>query len=548
LFRKSPRGGQPEELWETDFDVICPQIPHQGHVLIAETLRVMMEIMDSFEEQLGPYYIRLNNYVMLDSLIRDVCGEPEPIQHQVIDVVAKTWRSTWDQTERKLQKISGIKQTTIATLAEILSITMSANIVAALKKIETVYGSKSKTLVEGCKEMSSVLSWTKTFGVFSKIKLDITLVHNYRYFEDFVFQAVLKKGGREGVIAAGGKYSSLIQNYSAGRLGAVPRKDPTNTKFKIQAGIVNHAPIAVGVNFALDRLVAYVTQFNQAHGAKNPDITAQLETETEVLLLSEEKSMLNQRIGLAVRLWERGIKAEYLYDGADHSIEKVTDYCTAQGIPVIFIFKERLYNRDQSLKVKTVFGRLEATMNENDAINFLINRRQNIASGKELPPHTQKAAEIDTCNLTNFNQKQDRKQEKQHNIHVGPDRSAPSTPQPLPRVNSDVEILNKEIPSKQKKKIQTTVEKIIEKNISLLSKLSAIKAYVVDIPIALLREIAQAWDPQTQAMVSLTGQRAKFKPQVNDLKTALLENRNAAPFVIVFSNIDNQFVYIQCTK
>lgn len=60
---------------------------------------------------------------MLDSLIRDVCGEPEPIQHQVIDVVAKTWRSTWDQTERKLQKISGIKQTTIATLAEILSIT-----------------------------------------------------------------------------------------------------------------------------------------------------------------------------------------------------------------------------------------------------------------------------------------------------------------------------------------------------------------------------------------------------------------------------------------
>lgn len=41
---------------------------------------------------------------------------------------------------------------------------------------------------------------------------------------------------------------------------------------------------------------------------RNPDITAQLETETEVLLLSEEKSMLNQRIGLAVRLWERGIK------------------------------------------------------------------------------------------------------------------------------------------------------------------------------------------------------------------------------------------------
>lgn len=59
MFRKSPRGGQPEELWETDFDVICPQIPHQGHVLIAETLRVMMEIMDSFEEQLGPYYIRV---------------------------------------------------------------------------------------------------------------------------------------------------------------------------------------------------------------------------------------------------------------------------------------------------------------------------------------------------------------------------------------------------------------------------------------------------------------------------------------------------------
>lgn len=59
LIRKSPHGGQPEELTETDFDIIAPFSASNCTVYITEMIKSMVEVMDSFEEQLGPYYIRV---------------------------------------------------------------------------------------------------------------------------------------------------------------------------------------------------------------------------------------------------------------------------------------------------------------------------------------------------------------------------------------------------------------------------------------------------------------------------------------------------------
>src|SRR3990167_6920794 len=73
-----------------------------------------------------------------------------------------------------------------------------------------------------------------------------------------------------------------------------------------------------------------------------------------------------------MRLWEKGIKAEYMYEGKD---EDVIAHCQARRIPVLVVINNRQYSKDMTFKVKSVFGRLDSSMNEVELINFLLQRK-----------------------------------------------------------------------------------------------------------------------------------------------------------------------------
>ena len=93
---------------------------------------------------------------------------------------------------------------------------------------ETSRHHKSRQLAEAIKDMEKVLNFAKSFGIFVKVffvnefcdlklthpqvHFDISLVHNYAYYEDFVFQAVLKQ--HEKVLAATAQNLTLIVNHS----------------------------------------------------------------------------------------------------------------------------------------------------------------------------------------------------------------------------------------------------------------------------------------------------------------------------------------------
>jgi translation initiation factor 2-alpha kinase 4 len=57
LHSKNPAGGQPRELFECDFDIIGPVASRSVHD--AETIKVLVEVLDEFSKQLGPYSIKV---------------------------------------------------------------------------------------------------------------------------------------------------------------------------------------------------------------------------------------------------------------------------------------------------------------------------------------------------------------------------------------------------------------------------------------------------------------------------------------------------------
>eukprot|EP01127_Copromyxa_protea_P017790 TRINITY_DN5473_c0_g1_i1.p1 TRINITY_DN5473_c0_g1~~TRINITY_DN5473_c0_g1_i1.p1 ORF type:complete len:1454 (-),score=277.03 TRINITY_DN5473_c0_g1_i1:125-4486(-) len=516
VYRKNPRGGQPRELFELDFDIIAPPSTELSCVYVGETLKVVSEILDEMSPELGPSYIRVNNYVILDALLIDICGLTSEAKLQVIDILAQHWKATWRDIEGEINRIPGITQKAIEVISTVLSYT--GNAVAILNKIQTTFKGQSKALMDGIAEMNSLISHAKLFGIFSKLRFDIALCYNYRYYEDFVFQAVLSQhAGRDSSVAAGGKYSFLVQSFNA--VGLTKQQKKSN---KSASQVL--PPIAVGVNFALDRLTYYKQLKKPARLASEADKEPN-SAETEVLVVGQDKPFLKERIQLATRLWEKGIKAEYMYDCYDVSTETLVKYCMQKGIPILVLLKDRLFTRDNLLRVRTVLGRQEVSMNEQDLLQFLHQRRESSTAKMLHSAPTPAAVPVEA---------------KQPTV-----TSAPTTKKK--NLVLDVQYLNS-ITSKNSKKLQAMVLDSVEKNVQLLQNMDFLKIYTVEIPYTILKEISQSYDPPSQTTISSTGARQRYKTQIVELAKVLTENRRILPFVVVYSTLDNQFTYITTTK
>lgn len=88
-------------------------------------------------------------------------------------------------------------------------------------------------------------------------------------------------------------------------------------------------------------------------------------TETEVLITSVEKDLLKERIGkslhttilrnflgIATRLWERGIKAEYIYERSEDGVEEdALIFCQEKRIPVVVVMTSRSDLAPSSLSI-----------------------------------------------------------------------------------------------------------------------------------------------------------------------------------------------------
>lgn len=145
-------------------------------------------------------------------------------------------------------------------------------------------------------------------------------------------------------------------------------------------GITATVPVAVGVNFALDRFVA-LSQVHSAHG-KSDTVGV---SETEVLIVAMGKPMLKERMELAAMLWENDIRTEYTVELAGETYEEMCEHCRQHGIPLLVLLKSRLYDRDRSVRVRIIASRQEVTVAEKDLVSFVVHARTQLQLPVEAP-------------------------------------------------------------------------------------------------------------------------------------------------------------------
>ncbi|OBS66662.1 hypothetical protein A6R68_04806 [Neotoma lepida] len=259
----------------------------------AECLKIMCEILGSL--QIGNFLVKVNDRRILDGMFA-VCGVP--------DSKFRTICSSVDKLDKLLQD----------------------------PKL-----SQNKQALEGLGDLKLLFEYLTLFGIDDKISFDLSLARGLDYYTGVIYEAVLlqmpTQAGEEplgvGSVAAGGRYDGLVGMF-----------DPKGRKVP-----------CVGLSIGVERIFSIVEQRLEALEERVRT------TETQVLVASAQKKLLEERLKLVSELWDAGIKAELLYKKNPKLLNQL-QYCEEAGIPLVAILGEQEL-KDGVVKLRSVTSREE---------------------------------------------------------------------------------------------------------------------------------------------------------------------------------------------
>ncbi|NXF54907.1 SYHC protein, partial [Oceanites oceanicus] len=307
--------GRYREFYQCDFDIagqFDPMIPD------AECLKIVHEILSDL--QLGDFLIKVNDRRILDGMFA-VCGVP--------DSKFRTICSSVD-------KLDKVRAGALGCNCRCWSFSESLSLWAALTMVR-------ENWLENADKHRVVLVppflWRGgTQG--TAISFDLSLARGLDYYTGVIFEAVLLQQENDhveepvsvGSVAGGGRYDGLVGMF-----------DPKGRKVP-----------CVGVSIGIERIFSILEQRVEASEEKIRT------TETQVLVASAQKKLLEERLKLISELWDAGIKAEVLYKKNPKLLNQL-QYCEDTGIPLVAIVGEQEL-KDGVVKLRVVATREEVNV------------------------------------------------------------------------------------------------------------------------------------------------------------------------------------------
>ncbi|NXD54463.1 SYHC protein, partial [Corvus moneduloides] len=321
--------GRYREFYQCDFDIagqFDPMIPD------AECLKIVHEILSDL--QLGDFIIKVNDRRILDGMFA-VCGVPDSKFRTICSSVDKLDKVPWEEVRSEMVGEKGLSPEAADRIGEYVQLHGGLDLIERLLQDPKL--SQNKLAKEGLGDMKLLFEYLTLFGITEKISFDLSLARGLDYYTGVIFEAVLLHQENEhveeavsvGSVAGGGRYDGLVGMF-----------DPKGRKVP-----------CVGVSIGIERIFSILEQRLEASEEKIRT------TETQVLVASAQKKLLEERLKLISELWDGGIKAEMLYKKNPKLLNQL-QYCEDTGIPLVAIVGE------QELKDGVVKLRIVATREE----------------------------------------------------------------------------------------------------------------------------------------------------------------------------------------
>ncbi|KAF8940243.1 hypothetical protein EDD21DRAFT_369155 [Dissophora ornata] len=347
VYRENTVGGQPQIVYEADFDIV--HNTHNPMVTDAELIKVVDELLEEFppfKASNGVFFL-VNHATVVEAIFEN-CRIPSEIRPGVYTILGQLGRQYqhMSQVRNHLMSVYHLPRSVLDEL-ELFDRKGDLETVAkALEDLITAEPMKTR-IKEALGELRLLMTYCKNLGVRHRIVFSPLLMYNNQYYKGgMMFQAV-DDAKRKNILAAGGRYDSLIQQFRHPVIGGPHRK-----------------VYAVGVNLAMQKFISAMSQYhsehfrhfmannksNRSHGVSvgsNPNdeggsFGLWAPKRCDVFVASFGKVLLQERLELVKELWAHGIKADYMIDdGTDLTPETLATTCKHQSINWIVILKNK---------------------------------------------------------------------------------------------------------------------------------------------------------------------------------------------------------------
>lgn len=281
--------GRLREFHQCDFDiagVYDPMIPD------AETLRIIVEVFEALD--LG-ITIKLNHRKILDGLFA-VAGVSADRIRSISSAVDKLDKMAWADVKKEIVEEKGLAEDVADRIGDYVRHSGTVrDMVDFLRANETLCANES--VRAGLEDMALLGSYLEALDVVHKVTFDLALARGLDYYTGLIYEVINqplagdgakgKKGdpaSQVGSIAAGGRYDNLVGMYGKRTI------------------------LCVGVSFGVDRIFTILKARRESERvAKARGI--------DVYVMAfggkEFDGLLLERMGVARRLWQAGIRAEF---------------------------------------------------------------------------------------------------------------------------------------------------------------------------------------------------------------------------------------------
>jgi eukaryotic translation initiation factor 2-alpha kinase 4 len=253
-YRDSLNHSPPTANEEVDFDIVTLDPDDDPALDEAEVLKVMDEVVGQIPTFAASANIcfHLNHSAILDAVL-ETCRIPLPQQPTVKEIISRLGyhQMTWSKMRIELRKF-GLPDTTLDDLAQF---DFRDSPERAFRRLRDLFQNASQRtchkLEHGIRTLVETLTLVAQLDLQRKMYISpLASVHAKLYEGGMLFQCVMDRKINRSVIAAGGRYDSLIQAHRSIHRGVVACRG------------------AVGLSIGLDQIVLHMA-LNMGDGGKS---------------------------------------------------------------------------------------------------------------------------------------------------------------------------------------------------------------------------------------------------------------------------------------
>ncbi|OCK81767.1 kinase-like protein [Lepidopterella palustris CBS 459.81] len=372
VYRDNYAGGAPRSNGEADFDIISYDTLDLA-LKEAEVIKVIDEVVDEFPSlKSAQMCFHLNHSDLLD-IIMDFCRINIPQRPAVKEVLSKLniQQFAWQKIRNELRAPAvGVSSTSLDDLSRFDWRDTPEKAYAKIRNIldGSVYLDKTHAIFA---HLDMVIGYMRHWNVKRKVFISPLSSFNEKFYSGGVLFQCLYDSKRREVLAAGGRYDRLIEEYR-------PKGQTQSTGLH-----------AVGMNLGWDRLVSSMARFQKTpakgaflkkgaedsgkKGSEDETASSWVPRRCDILVASFDSSILRSTgVKLVSYLLSHGLNAELAIDARSPE-ELLTHYRDDKHSWVVIIKHDVSASGKPDIKVKSIDKKEDTDVRSGDLINFLRN-------------------------------------------------------------------------------------------------------------------------------------------------------------------------------